>query len=64
MADDELLDAVLPEDPGGDAHRLARGGGAGVGQLLRGQGPRLSRCASRYVGHLGEDIEHPFCISA
>ena len=60
VSDDELLDAVLPDDPGRDSDRFRRRGHAGLGELLRRQGPRMPRFASVHIGHLGDDIEHRF----
>jgi hypothetical protein len=60
VPDDELLDTVLPDDPGRDPDRFRRRGHAGLGELLRRQGARMPRFASRHLSHLDDGIEHTF----
>ena len=63
VAHDQLLHPVLPDDPCGDPHGFADGGDAGMGELLWREGPRLSMCSPRDLGHLNQAIEQKFDLA-
>jgi hypothetical protein len=60
MPDDELLNPVLPGDPGGNPHRLTDRVHAGVGELLRRQRPRLPSSPTRHLSHDLNTIEQTY----
>jgi hypothetical protein len=63
VSDDQLFDAVIPDNPCRDPHGFAGGGDAGVRELFGRQGPRLSLCSPGYRGHLHQGIERTFDLA-